>query len=94
MRGSSNSKRKSPRPQSTREFVVAVDTGGTFTDFIWIDGGRTRMLKVFSTPDDPSRAIAEGLRQIMKPASDCDYFTGPPWGRMLYCSARVRASRL
>ncbi len=49
--------------------MVAVDTGGTFTDFIWIDGGRTRMLKVFSTPDDPSRAIAEGLRQITKPAS-------------------------
>ncbi len=69
MRGSSNSKRKNPKPQRTREFVVAVDTGGTFTDFVWIDGGRPRMLKVFSTPDDPSRAIAEGLRQIMTPAS-------------------------
>lgn len=69
MRGSSNSKRKNPKPQRTREFVVAVDTGGTFTDLVWIDGGRPRMLKVFSTPDDPSRAIAEGLRQIMTPAS-------------------------
>ena len=69
MRGSRNSKRTNPKRQNTREFVVAVDTGGTFTDFIWIDGGLTRMLKVFSTPEDPSRAIAEGLRKIMKPAS-------------------------
>jgi len=37
---------------------VAIDTGGTFTDCVWIEGGRVRMLKVFSTPADPSRAIA------------------------------------
>jgi N-methylhydantoinase A len=29
-----------------------------------MDRGRTRMLKVFSTPDDPSRAIAEALENI------------------------------
>ena len=43
---------------------VAVDTGGTFTDCVWVVGGRLRTLKVFSTPDDPSRAIAEALQQI------------------------------
>jgi N-methylhydantoinase A len=43
---------------------IAIDTGGTFTDCVWVDGGRVRILKVFSTPDDPSRAIAEALEKI------------------------------
>ena len=48
----------SRRPQSLR---IAIDTGGTFTDCVWIDHGRLRMLKVFSTPTDPSQAIVEAL---------------------------------
>ena len=47
-----------------RELRIAVDTGGTFTDCAWMDGGVLRTLKVFSTPDDPSRAIAEALGKI------------------------------
>jgi N-methylhydantoinase A/oxoprolinase/acetone carboxylase beta subunit len=34
---------------------VAIDTGGTFTDCVWLDHGHIRMLKVFSTPADPRR---------------------------------------
>jgi N-methylhydantoinase A len=50
------------RPQTLR---VAIDTGGTFTDCVWIDSGRRlRMLKVFSTPADPSEAIVEALNKI------------------------------
>ncbi len=49
------------RPQPLR---VAIDTGGTFTDCVWIDRGRLRILKVFSTPADPSQAIVEALRKI------------------------------
>jgi len=51
------------RPQPLR---VAIDTGGTFTDCVWIDrdSGGLRMLKVFSTPADPSQAIVEALRKI------------------------------
>jgi N-methylhydantoinase A len=48
----------------TQPLCIAIDTGGTFTDCVWIEGGRIRMLKVFSTPDDPSRAIAEALEKI------------------------------
>ncbi len=40
---------------------VAVDTGGTFTDFVFQDGETTRVHKVSSTPEDPSRAIQAGL---------------------------------
>ena len=50
----------SPKPQR-----IAIDTGGTFTDCVWIDHGRLRMLKVFSTPADPSQAIVEALRKIL-----------------------------
>jgi N-methylhydantoinase A len=51
---------KSPQPP----LRVAVDTGGTFTDCVWIDRGELRMSKVFSTPGDPSQAIAEALSSI------------------------------
>jgi N-methylhydantoinase A len=51
-----------PRPQPLR---VAIDTGGTFTDCVWTDThGKLRMLKVFSTPADPSKAIVEALGKI------------------------------
>jgi N-methylhydantoinase A len=44
--------------------VIAIDTGGTFTDCVWWEDGDLQTLKIFSTPDDPSRAIGEALRKI------------------------------
>ena len=55
-----------PRSSKTRPLTIAIDTGGTFTDCIWIERGQLRMLKVFSTPADPSAAIAEALLQISR----------------------------
>ncbi|MGA8491806.1 MAG: hydantoinase/oxoprolinase family protein, partial [Terriglobales bacterium] len=52
------------RRSRTQLLRIAIDTGGTFTDCVWVNRGRIRMLKVFSTPDDPSRAIAEALEKI------------------------------
>ena len=45
---------------------IAIDTGGTFTDCVWIEPStrRLRMLKVFSTPSDPSRAIVDAISKI------------------------------
>ena len=43
---------------------AGVDTGGTFTDFVFAAGGELRIFKLASTPDDPSRAITEGLKRI------------------------------
>jgi len=53
---------RSPQP-----LRIAIDTGGTFTDCVWIDPAtrRLRMLKVFSTPADPSQAIVEAISQIL-----------------------------
>ncbi len=44
---------------------LAVDTGGTFTDCVWIERGRMRLLKVFSTPADPSRAIGGAVERML-----------------------------
>src|SRR6201984_258754 len=51
-----------PRPATP--LPIAIDTGGTFTDCVWVERGRVRMLKVFSTPADPSQAIAEAVHKI------------------------------
>lgn len=53
-------------PTRSQPLRVAIDTGGTFTDCVWIEpiSGELRMLKVFSTPADPSRAICEALEKI------------------------------
>ncbi len=53
-------------PRQTALLRVAVDTGGTFTDCVWVENGRLRMLKVFSTPHDPSEAIARAIAKIEK----------------------------
>src|SRR5580765_1133253 len=53
-------------PAHRQTLRIAIDTGGTFTDCIWVDQ-KTRglkMLKVFSTPHDPSQAIVEALKKI------------------------------
>lgn len=43
---------------------VAIDTGGTFTDCVYLAEGRLQAVKVFSTPADPSLAVTHGLGRI------------------------------
>lgn len=53
-------------PRTLQPLRIAIDTGGTFTDCVWIDPAtrRLRMLKVFSTPSDPSQAIVDAIEKI------------------------------
>src|SRR6516165_196210 len=64
---------------------VGVDSGGTFTDICLFeeDEGRLEVWKVPSTPDDPSRGIAQAVEQGMRrvatdanvlPAASVTYF--------------------
>src|ERR1700732_2066987 len=64
---------------------VGVDAGGTFTDICLFDEGESRVdiWKVASTPDDPSRGIAEGVEEAVRrvahkggprPAASVAYF--------------------
>ena len=43
---------------------IGVDTGGTFTDFVFVKDGQIQLFKVPSTPEDPSLAIKQGLERI------------------------------
>ena len=57
------------KKQSTKHRVpgtnrIGVDTGGTFTDFVFERDGRLNLFKLPSTPSDPSLAIQEGLNRI------------------------------
>ena len=50
-------------------YRVAVDTGGTFSDFVYLneDTGAVAVGKIPSTPDDPSRAILQGVEALIGP---------------------------
>ncbi|MGB5297270.1 MAG: hydantoinase/oxoprolinase family protein [Thiogranum sp.] len=44
--------------------LLGVDTGGTFTDFVWFDGERLGIHKVLSTPQAPEQAMLQGIREL------------------------------
>ncbi|WP_019548900.1 hydantoinase/oxoprolinase family protein [Streptomyces sulphureus] len=47
---------------------IGVDTGGTFTDIVAFDeeNGTIQVRKVSSTPDDPGRAIVDGVQELLR----------------------------
>ena len=47
--------------------VVAVDTGGTFTDFVVLRNGTMNVHKRASTTENPASAVLEGLAEILRP---------------------------
>jgi len=49
-----------------RTLRLGVDTGGTFTDFVFEAKDGLHVFKLASTPDDPSRAIIAGLQRIIE----------------------------
>ncbi|MGB9122967.1 MAG: hydantoinase/oxoprolinase family protein, partial [Candidatus Angelobacter sp.] len=49
---------------------IAIDSGGTFTDCVWLQDSTLQILKVFSTPADPSKSIADAVNRIAGTAQD------------------------
>jgi N-methylhydantoinase A len=43
---------------------IAIDTGGTFTDCVTLEDGQLRVLKLRSTPANPSAAVLEGVASL------------------------------
>src|ERR1700674_4577652 len=44
---------------------IAIDSGGTFTDCVFVRDGRLQIIKVASRPDSPAEAIAEAVQLSM-----------------------------
>ncbi len=51
-------------PGYEKSVMVGVDTGGTFTDFIFEENGKWKVFKILSTPLDPSEAVLSGIEHI------------------------------
>ena len=63
---------------------VAIDTGGTFTDCLFVHDGRVEILKIPSTPANPAKAIANALEEIRSRTSPGE------WGELdLLCGTTV-----
>jgi N-methylhydantoinase A len=47
---------------------IGIDTGGTFTDVVAVNEatGEVRSTKTPSTPDDPSRALLDGIHKVLE----------------------------
>src|SRR5580704_10083322 len=51
---------------------VAIDTGGTFTDCLFVRGGRIEILKIPSNPENPAKSISTALEKVFAGASTRD----------------------
>jgi len=85
---------------SAPQRAIAIDTGGTFTDCVWMENGALRTLKVFSTPDEPVardwRSSEKDWRvtkrdQIRGRAQLC--YMGTTVGTTRCCNEKALASR-
>ena len=55
---------------------IGVDTGGTFSDFMLMDGDTLVIHKVLSTPENPARAVLQGLRHLRPDLTGVDVVHG------------------
>ena len=49
-------------------WLLGIDTGGTFTDFVLYDGQTITLHKRLSTPQNPEQAILQGIQELGIPA--------------------------
>ena len=49
---------------------IGVDIGGTFTDLVLVDenSGTVRLGKLLTTPDNPTRAVMDGIARLLHDA--------------------------
>lgn len=66
--------------EPARRYVVSIDVGGTFTDFVVLDletGKSTVFHKVLTTPAEPARAVVTGWQEVLAlariTAAEVDY---------------------
>lgn len=59
---------------------IGVDTGGTFTDLVMLDGSQRIVAthKLLSTPDDPADAVLHGIEVLLRMIGVTDRCVEPP----------------
>ncbi len=68
-------------PSDQKLPLIGIDTGGTFTDFVYLSTeGLLQTCKVLSTPDDPGQAIIMGLTQLGLEETACRLVHGTTVG--------------
>ena len=72
---------------------IGIDTGGTFTDVVRQDRGRVTVHKLPSTPDDPGRAVLQGIAEVRKrPDEAVDVVHGTTVGLNAVLEGKLLAS--
>jgi N-methylhydantoinase A len=51
---------------SPERLAIAIDTGGTFTDCVYVSNGRLGLLKVPSTPHEPSVSVLQAIWEVLR----------------------------
>src|SRR5882724_4277340 len=72
---------------------IAIDTGGTFTDCVFVRDGKLQILKVPSQPSMPEEAISAAVRQTRKQFAPARIFTDDQ-GLELICGTTVGTNAL
>ena len=72
---------------------IAVDTGGTFTDCVFVRDGRLEIVKVPSQRAMPEEAIASAVRAVRKPLTPMPVFSDER-GLELVCGTTVGTNAL
>src|SRR6185503_17591154 len=79
---------------SNRELMrIAIDTGGTFTDCVFVRDGRLEIVKVPSQRAMPEEAIASAVRSVRKPLTPMQVFSDER-GLELVCGTTVGTNAL
>ena len=72
---------------------IAVDTGGTFTDCVFVRDRRLEIVKVPSQRAMPEEAIASAVRAVRKPLTPMSVFSDER-GLELVCGTTVGTNAL
>src|ERR1017187_10036109 len=72
---------------------IAIDTGGTFTDCVFVRNGKLEILKVPSQRDMPEEAISAAVRQARKQFASTHVFSDDR-GLDLVCGTTVGTNAL
>ena len=72
---------------------IAIDTGGTFTDCVFVRNGRLEIVKVPSQRAMPEEAIASAVRAVRKPLTPMQVFSDER-GLELVCGTTVGTNAL